>query len=130
MPAPDPLTKFFWDGLKEHKLMILRCQSCGHYIHWPRPVCRFCLSTDLAPAQVSGKATLYSWTIAVQPFHPFFVDKVPYVIATVELVEQKNLKMVSNLIDCPEEKIRAGMPLQVVFKEVAPGFTLPLFRPA
>jgi uncharacterized OB-fold protein len=130
IPAPDPLTQFFWDGVKEHRLLILQCQNCGHYIHWPRPICRMCLSTNLAPKQVSGHATLYSWTVTVQPFHPFWIDKVPYVLATVELVEQPGLKMATNIIDCPEEKLRVGLPLQVVFKEVAPGLTLPLFRPA
>lgn len=130
MPAPDELTQFFWDALKERKLMIQRCQECGHYIHWPRPLCRFCLSSELAPEEVSGRATLYSWTIATQPFHPYFVDKVPYTLATVELVEEKNLKLVSHLIECPEDEIKVDMPLEVVFQEITPELTLPLFKPA
>jgi uncharacterized OB-fold protein len=119
--VPDPLTQFFWDGVKEHKLMILRCQSCGKYIHWPRPVCRFCLSTELKPEQVTGKATLYSWTVNVYPDNRL--------VAMVELVEQKGLRMATNIIDCPEEELKGGMLLEVVFQEVEPGLTLPLFRP-
>ena len=131
MPVKDdPLTQFFWEGVDKQQLLILRCQACGHYIHYPRPICSVCLSEDLAPQQVSGKATLYSYTITVQPFHPFFVDKVPYVLAIVELTEQENLRFTTNLIDCPEDAITVGMPLEVVFQEVAPGLTLPLFKPA
>ena len=129
LPAPDALTQFFWDGVNDRRLLILRCQACGHYIHYPRPVCNRCLSTDLAPAQVSGRATLYSYTVTVQAFHPYFVDKVPYVLAVVELPEQAGLKLTTNIIDCPEEQLRIGMPVQVTFQEVGPGLTLPLFRP-
>ena len=33
MPVVTPLTEFFWEGAKQHKLLILRCQSCGH-VDW------------------------------------------------------------------------------------------------
>ena len=129
LPAPDPLTQFYWDGANEQKLMILRCQDCGHYIHYPRPVCNGCLSINLAPEQVSGRGTLYTYTLPMQPIHPYFIARVPYVYAVIELPEEENLKVVANVIDCPEEKLRVGMPLEVVFEEVAPGVTLPQFRP-
>ena len=38
-------------------------------------------------------------------------------------------KVVANMIDCPEEQLRVGMPLEVVFREVTPGVTLPQCRP-
>jgi uncharacterized OB-fold protein len=130
LPHPDPLTQFFWDGVANHKLIILRCQQCGHYIHWPRPVCRFCLSLDLSPREMSGRGTLYSWTVALQPFQPWFADKIPYIVATIELDEEPGLKMVSNMVDCTEDDLRIDLPVEVTFHELAPGFTLPLFRPA
>src|SRR5206468_1895135 len=81
IPEPDALTQFFWDAVKQGRLEILRCNACGNYIHYPRPICNKCLSTDLAPAPVSGKGTLYSYTVTVQAFHPYWLDKVPYVLA-------------------------------------------------
>ena len=75
LPQPDELTQFFWDGLAEGELRIQRCQACGKYIHYPKPVCRFCQSTDLAGEPVSGRATLYSWTIAVQAFPTLLFDR-------------------------------------------------------
>ncbi len=130
LPDPDDLTRFFWEGVKQHRLLILRCQECGNYIHYPRPICNKCLSMNLAPDQVSGRGTLYSYTVTMQAFHPYFVDKVPYILAVVELSEQEGLKLTTNIIDCPENRLHIGMPVEVVFREVAPGFTLPLFRPA
>lgn len=130
MPVASPLTQFFWDGAARGELWILRCQQCGTYIHPPRPVCRVCLSTELAPEQMSGRATLYTWTVARQAFHPFFAGRVPYVYALVEPVEQASLHVVTNIVDCPLEDLQIGMPLEVDCREVAPGLTLPLFRPA
>jgi uncharacterized OB-fold protein len=130
MPVPDEVTKFFWDGVAVHELRIQRCQVCGHYIHYPKTICRYCQSRDLAGERVSGKATLYTWTIATQPFHPFWVDRVPYTLATVELVEQPRLMFLTQIVDCPEEELRAGMPLEVAFEALSPELTVPFFRPA
>jgi hypothetical protein len=130
MPLPDATTQFFWDGAARRELWIQQCRSCGKYIHYPKTICRFCQSRDLAGARVSGRATLYSWTIAEQPFHPFWVDRVPYTLATVELVEQPGLMFLTQIVDCPEDELVAGMPVEVVFEELSPELTVPFFRPA
>ena len=129
LPQPDALTQFFWDGTQAHKLLILRCQDCGHYIHYPRPICNKCLSTNLAPGEVSGKGVLDTYTIPMQPIDPYFIEHMPYVYAVVELAEEKNLKIITNIIDCTEEQLEIGMEVEVVFREVTPEVTLPLFRP-
>jgi uncharacterized OB-fold protein len=129
MPAPDATTQFFWDAASRRELWIQQCQSCQRFIHYPKTICRFCQSRELAGARVSGRATLYSWTIAEQPFHPFWVDRVPYVLATVELVEQPGLMFLTQIVDCPEDELVAGMPLEVVFEELSPELTVPFFRP-
>ena len=98
-------------------------------MHWPREVCRFCLSTSLTPAPVSGRAKLDTWTIPLQPFDPYYRAHLGYILAVVELEEQEGLKMVTNIVDCAEDDLRIDMPVEVVFTEVAPGYTLPLFKP-
>ena len=130
MPVADELTQFFWDGAARQELLILQCTACGTFLHPPRPVCRSCLSTDVAPKQVSGRATLYTWTVVEQAFHPFYADKVPYVYATVELVEQPGLRLITNIVDGAPDELQAGMPVEVTFQQVSPDLTLPLFRPA
>ena len=129
IPEVDNLTSFFWEGVAKHQLLILRCGACGTYVHYPRPVCPKCLSMDhLAPQQVSGRGTIYSHTTTVQPFHPYFVDKVPYNLIIVALDEDSDIRITSNMVDIANDDIRIGMAVQVTFQEVAPGLTLPLFK--
>ncbi|MGX7680020.1 Zn-ribbon domain-containing OB-fold protein [Jatrophihabitans sp. DSM 45814] len=130
LPAPNSLTSFFWDGAREHKLMIQKCNNCGRFQHWPEPVCNNCLSFDLGHGEVSGRGTVYSYEIATQAFHPYFADKLPFVIAVVELVEQPNLKLITNLIDFPLDGIEVGAPVEVTFRPLDENFNLPVFRPA
>jgi uncharacterized OB-fold protein len=130
LPLATPLTQFFWDGCKAHKLMILRCQACGWFVHYPRPVCNKCLSTELAPEEVSGRASLYAYTVTVQAFHPYFVDKLPYTLAVVELEEQPGLRITTNMVDTEEAALRTGMPVKLAWREVAPDLTLPMFTKA
>jgi hypothetical protein len=126
----DALTAFFWDGARNGELRIQRCQSCGTYIHLPRPVCRNCQSFDLAGERVSGRGTLYSFTQTFKAFHPFFVDRVPYVIATVALAEQPGLHILSNLVGVDESEARLDSEVVVDFQELADGYVIPVFRPA
>jgi len=130
MPLIDDVSRFFWEGAARGQLLILCCRDCRKFVHPPRPVCPFCLSSELAPEKVSGRASLYTWTIAEQAFHPYFADKLPYVYATVELVEQANLRVITNVVDCEFDALQAGMPLEAVFTELSPDLTVPQFRPA
>jgi uncharacterized OB-fold protein len=135
VPARDPLCDFYWDGAREQRLMIQRCDACGTYIHLPRPICRNCLSFDLSPADVSGRGVLYSFTVTYKAFHPYFVDKVPYVLASVELVEQPGLLVLTNVVGpalaaIALTDVHIGMDLQVAFAPLGPEHMLPVFVPA
>ncbi len=127
-PAPDRLTSFFWDGAREHKLLIQKCHDCGRFQHPPEPVCHHCLSFDLGAGEVSGRGTIYSFEIATQAFHPWFADKIPYVIAVVELAEQPGLKLITNIVDADLDAIEIGGPVQVTWRRLDDEFTLPVFR--
>ncbi len=129
LPEPSELTRFFWEGVADRRLLILRCEACGFYVHWPRYVCPRCLSTSLGPAEVSGQATLVTWTFPSQPFDPYYQARVPYALAVVELVEQPGLRMVTDLVDYDKGALRIGLPLRATFREVAPRVVLPLFAP-
>lgn len=126
----DPLTAFFWEGADNRELWIQRCQACGTYIHLPRPICRNCQSFDLAGERVSGRGVLYSFTQTFKAFHPFFVDRVPYLIATVTLAEQPGLQLLTNLVGIDEPDVRIGMDVEVDFQELAEGYIIPVFKPA
>ena len=132
-PAPavarDPLTDFFWQGARDGRLLIQRCERCQMFIHLPRPVCRFCGSFDLAPAEVSGRGRIYSYTETHKAFHPFFVDRIPYLVAVVELDEQADLRVLSNLVGVREGDVRFGMDVVADFVWLSPDLAIPVFRP-
>ncbi len=109
--------------------MILRCDHCGYYVHWPRPLCKRCRSFELTPAEVSGLGVLYTYSVGMQAFHPWFEDRIPYLLAVVELDEQPNLRLVSNIVECTEDEVHVGMALEVIFEKVNEELTLPMFRP-
>jgi acetyl-CoA acetyltransferase len=54
---------------------------------------------------------------------------VPYVIALVELAEQVDLRLTTNLVGCAPEDVRIGMPVRVTFRVLNDDVALPLFEP-
>jgi len=74
----------------------------------------------------SGKGTVYSYSVTHQAVSRAFEGRVPWAVVAIELEE--GVLMLSNLLDCPPEKVRIGMPVVVEFREVSPGVTLPYFR--
>ena len=128
LPYPNEVSQPFWDAAKRHELQIQHCNSCGTHIFYPREACSQCLSPDLIWIPVSGKGTLYSYTIAQAPTHPAFAEDVPYVIAIVELEEGP--RITTNLVGCLPDEVTIGMPVMASFEEVTPEVTLVKFRPA
>ncbi len=130
VPVPNDLTMEYWEGAKRRQLVLKRCADCGRYSHPPVPTCPRCRSEKMVAAPVSGKGTLYSYSVMRNAGNPGFESEIPYAVAIVELAEQKALFTVSNLRGCPLDQIKIGMQLEVVFEDVTPEVTLPQFRPA
>ena len=126
VPALTPTTEFFWTSGADGRLRIQRCSDCGRFVHPPGPVCRWCLSPNVAPAEVSGRGEVFTFTVNAQPWSERLTE--PYVIAIVELVEEPGLRVLTNLVDCRPDDVRIGMPVEVAFVAVEDVF-LPLFRP-
>jgi uncharacterized OB-fold protein len=130
LPLPDEETRFFWEAAREHRLEMLYCADCDRYVHYPRPVCPGCLSAAMAPRALSGRGTVYTYTVAEQAFHPFWADRLPYVLVVVDLAEQPGLRLVSELVGVAEDEVAVGMPVEVVWEDVTEEISLPLFRRA
>jgi uncharacterized OB-fold protein len=125
LPQPDPETAFFWEAARKGELHILRCRDCGTYVHLPRPACRTCNGTDLAPARVSGRGVVHSFTVTHFPLPGF---EPPFAVALIELEEQPGLRLVSNVVDVAPDELEIGMEVEVTFGQVADDVTLPLFK--
>jgi uncharacterized protein len=128
LPAIDELTKPFWQAATQHQLAIQRCQECNYFNHPPRPLCDACLSQRLEFVPVSGRGTVYSYTVMHQPNIAGFEKEVPYINVLVELDEQPRLFMVSYLPMSEQAKLRIGGQVEVTFEKIDDEVTLPQFR--
>ncbi|GFG84058.1 hypothetical protein MALGJ_07340 [Mycolicibacter algericus] len=106
-----------------------------HFFHPPGPACWRCRSTDVAPEPVSGRATVAAYTVNRQNWIPGFEP--PYVVAIVELNDEPDIRLITNVVGVPMEDVRVGMPVEVFFEDwtALPGnddsrIWIPLFRPA
>lgn len=86
--------------------------------------CSHCLSETLEWTPVSGKGTLYSYSVVHRPQTPAF--EAPYVVAIVELAEGPRL--LTDLIDVDPQKVSVGMAVEVAFEDMG-DLALYHFRP-
>lgn len=126
MPAVTEENEHFWLGGAEGELRFQHCQACGWWLHPPAPICPSCLSRDLAVEAVSGRASIFTFTVNWQPWLPNFDP--PYVVAIVELPEQAGLRLTTNIVGIPYDDVAIGQEVTVVFEEYD-GVWLPFFGP-
>jgi uncharacterized OB-fold protein len=124
-PFLDPDNSSFWTSGEAGVLRILRCATCGWWVHPAGPRCRRCRSADVAPQPTSGRGRVATFTVNHQPWIP---GAQPYIIALVELPEQPGLYLTTNLVEIDGDDVTLGMEVEVVFEHNS-GVWYPLFRP-
>ncbi|MEU0008936.1 Zn-ribbon domain-containing OB-fold protein [Streptomyces sp. NPDC006314] len=130
LPETDAFTRPYWEAAARGRLLIRRCGACGRAHHYPREFCPHCWSGAVAWERASGHATLYTWSTIHRNDLPPFGDRTPYTAAVVDLAEGP--RMMTEVVECPERELVAGMPLRVTFREGKPVFrpgTRPGSRP-
>ena len=127
LPIPTKWSQPFWDAAREHKLVLKKCSKCGFIDPPPYLYCTNCTADEHEWVEASGKGTLAAYAINQfgVPF-PFWVD-LPYVVGLIDLEE--GIRMISNIVECDQEKLSNGMDLEVVFDDVTDEVTLPKWRP-
>ena len=123
-PAMNQDTQFFWDAAAAGRLEIQRCADCSRLRHPPGPSCRYCHSLRWDSVQVSGRGTLYSYTVIRHPPAPGFDG--PAIVVSVDLDE--GVRLVSNIGGIDPDTLRIGEPLEVYFVAQDEGWTAPQFR--
>ncbi|MCX2934882.1 Zn-ribbon domain-containing OB-fold protein [Mycobacterium sp. CVI_P3] len=128
LPAPDDVSRFFWDAAAEHRLVLQRCAACEKLQYPPEVCCIHCQSENFEVVEATGRGVLYSYSVVNRPLHAGFVDALPYIVALVELDDQPGLRMITNLVDVPAgTQLTCGAPVEVVFEDRG-AVTLPQFR--
>ena len=123
----NPDSQPFWDGCARGELLLQRCTDCGTFRHPPSPICTNCLSDRAEWIKASGRGTVYTFTIVRQALARGWEERLPYVVAVVELEEGP--AFLSNLVNVDPETVAIGMPVEVTFAELDGTTQLPLFQP-
>ena len=122
--APPVVTaegKAFFDAARHGRFLIPVCAACNRAHWYPRTICPFCPSENVAWRDASGKGTVYTFSVMRRV-------KEPYVIAHVTLAEGPT--MLTNIVDCDADKVRIGQPVIVIFQDTENGPPVPMFKPA
>ncbi|KQW16580.1 hypothetical protein ASD08_25900 [Streptomyces sp. Root369] len=116
----------FWEGVEQHRLLLQRCTSCATLRFPWLPGCAHCGGPDWDTVEASGEGTVHSYVVMHHPPFPAFDP--PYAVVLVELAE--GVRMISNVVGTPYDKVRIGMPVRLVFRTYDGDLTLPVFRAA
>lgn len=128
LPRPTALSRPFWEGTRQHKLLLQRCRACGTYRFTPQVLCRSCYSEEYDWVETSGRGKVWSYTVIHRAQTPAFGDDLPYIEAIIELDEGP--LMLTDIVGCAPEGVRIDMPVQVDFEHATEEITLYKFRPA
>jgi uncharacterized OB-fold protein len=126
LPRRTPISAPYFDALREGRLRLQRCPRDGFFFY-PRSRCPDCLGDDWSWEDVSGRGTVYSFTVDRVGLDPAQRSRIPLVIAIVELEEGPRLT--SNVVGCTPEAVSVGLPVVATFEDLG-SETLVHFQPA
>jgi len=118
----------YWRSVDRHAMALPFCEPCQAFFFYPRPFCPTCWSEDVTDREVSGKGSVWSYTVVHFPHgaNEGWKTRVPYVVALIELEE--GVRLMSNVVDCPVGSVHTGMAVDLVYRDYD-GRTLPVFVP-
>jgi uncharacterized OB-fold protein len=117
-PDEDPDTAWWWDELRQGRLLMPRCEDAGHVFFPPSPACPHCGSSRVGRVEVSGRGRVYSWIVVHRALDPAYAGDVPYTVVTVTLDE--GARVFGRIAN---GALEAGLPVQAVIYNVD-GITL------
>jgi uncharacterized OB-fold protein/acyl dehydratase len=124
-PALTQDNAFFFDGAKQHRLLIQRCAECGRLRHPPGPRCPNCGSYEWNALEASGRGSVYSFVVNHYPQVPAF--DYPLAVGLIELEE--GTRLVADIVGIDPADVRVGLPVEVEWLDADPDLTLPAFKP-
>lgn len=129
-PVITELTAPFWRGGAAGELRIQRCAACGRWQHPPQPMCPSCHGRELCAEPVSGRGTVWSYTVNRYASAPGIEP--PYVLAEVDLDEQPDLRLLAAIVDIDPDadppQVTIGLPVHVRFERAGDAW-VPVFAP-
>jgi uncharacterized OB-fold protein len=112
VPQPEELDReFYRASIAAGALCIQHCSQCGAWTHPARYYCPNCSSGEFRFDQVSGRASIYSYTISHTTADSAWKDLVPYITLVAELSEGPRIVVAAH--GFKPETVTIGQPVQV-----------------
>jgi uncharacterized OB-fold protein len=128
-PHPTPEDREFWKGAHRGELRIQHCTTCGKHQHFARMLCSHCGAETLEWITASGAGTIYSFTVVRQNGVPPFNERVPFVVASVDL-DEDGARVIAAIPALGPEDARIGLRVQATFRPATDEFGFVDFAPA
>ncbi len=121
-PTPSPPSRVvpvedqpFWGALDAGNFVLARC-PCGAY-YARSQACLRCGADAQALTWVpaSGRGTVRTFVVFDKPYHPYFKERTPYVVAVVTLEEGPEIT--TNVVDTNVTDVVIGMPVRIIISE-------------
>jgi uncharacterized OB-fold protein len=130
LPVPQQESDFYWEKCRLHELWLRRCNDCQTWHFYPRDICPACHSRNTEWAKASGRGEVFAFAIVHRPPMPAFDGRTPYVAALVRLAEGPLFPTNIVGVEPDPEKVRVGLPVEVVYEDQTDKISLPKFKPA
>jgi len=125
LPLEDDHNRVFLSAWREGRLSLPHCTSCNKTFYYPRLHCPFCWSDEIVWKDMSGEATIVSFSLVYRPNDASFNDEIPIVLAEVKLKE--GITMIARVI-ADAEHVASGQTLKLVSGTSVLTYPLPTFE--
>ena len=123
-------SRYFWDALRDQRLVLRRCQDCGYLRPppgnrggMPAPwLCPECLSEAFVEEEVSGAGyveTFVWYMVYVDSFSGLYADfrlPLPYNVSVIKL--DAGPRVISNVVDVEMEALKISDRVRPTFTPV------------
>jgi uncharacterized OB-fold protein len=126
LPTIDDANRPFWTAAREGRLVMQQCAACGHIRNPIQALCPVCISAEFTWTELSGRGEVFAKVVYQRAFNPAWAADIPYNLVLVQLDEGP--RMYSNVIGTPNDEIRVGDRLRVVFEPANDEISIPRFH--
>ena len=129
-PVPDELTKPFWDGCNEGRLVLQSCKPC-HRLNFPaKTACTQCGSGDnFEWREVKGLGKITGYGVVNDSRIRQLQEQQPFNLAVISLHEDPEILFYSHLPGLPPNEVPIGADVEVFFEDTpATGQKVPEWR--
>lgn len=128
LPEQFPETSPYWAAAARGELRLPECRDCGDLFFYPRGFCPDCLSEDLTWRELSGEATVHTYTV-LDHVAGWPEEALPAIYAYVDLAE--GVRLPTNVVDADPADVSVGTPVDVRFVPTdEDDVAIPVFAPA